>query len=109
MEALHLVLVLMTGIALISGVVYGAYQWFVAASLMLSIGAYFRPEINPWGWRTLLGPASGLFVTRWLTAEGKEHAQRFWIAIRTFFLCVAVPFAMAYLTELITGTQIIRR
>jgi len=109
MSVVGLVLTALTGVALIVGVFYGIYQWFVAASLMLTIGNYFKPDISPWSARTLFSPVNALIVTSWLTPEGQERARRFWAAIGKFLLCVLVPFTLAYATELITGVQLIKR
>jgi len=109
MAIVSLTLTLITGVALVVGVFYGIYQWFVAASLMFTIGNYFKPDITPWSARTLFNPFNALVITSWLTPEGQERARRFWIAIGKFLLCILIPFALAYATEVITGVQLIRR
>jgi len=109
MAIVGLILTAITGVALVVGVFYGIYQWFVAASLMLTIGNYFKHDISPWSARTLFNPFNALIVTSWLTPEGQDRARRFWVAIGKFLACVLIPFALAYATEMITGVQLIRR
>lgn len=109
MKILGLILLLMTGVTLIVGVFYGIYQWFRAAGLMLSIPQHYRPGVAPVGWRTAFNPFTGILVPTLLTPEGQKLVASFWKAIITFVLCVLIPFAVAYLTELVTGEQLIRR
>ncbi|AXQ31372.1 hypothetical protein D0B54_22980 [Solimonas sp. K1W22B-7] len=109
MKILELMLLGANLVVLVLGIGIGLVQWVVAARAMISIPGHYRPEINPWSWRTAFNPQAGLLFPQLLTKEGQRHAATFWRAAGLFVLCVAVPFGMAFLTEMATGMQLIRR
>ena len=85
---------------------YGVVQWFKAVTNMFALTREYKPEINPWSWRTGFNPLNGLVITKWLTPKGKEHAKQCWVAIGKFILVVTMPIAAAFSFEFITGINL---
>lgn len=109
MEILNLFLILFNGLVLIIGFFYGIYHWYNAAKIMFAITNFYKHDINPWSWKTGFSPTTGLIFMNMLTVDGKEKAIIFWESIFKFILAVLIPFAVAYLTEIFTGIEIINR
>jgi hypothetical protein len=90
-------------------VIYGIWQFVVAIRHMLAIPGQYMSGIKPWSSETLYNPYNGLIFTRLLNAKGRVHAREYWRSMGRFLLAFAMVFALAFLFEVVTGVQWVRR
>ena len=105
----ELILTTLTLIVLVVCLIYGFMQFYQAIKNMFAITKEYKPGINPWGLQTFFNPFNGLVFTNLLTTKGKEHVRLYWQSMGKFVVAIIIPFAVAFLTEFITGIQLVQR
>ena len=108
MEILTSILTTSTLIVFIVCLIYAFIQLFKAFKNMFSISSEYKPGVKPWSSQTLFNPYNGLIFTHLLTQKGKTHARLFWQSMGKFLLVILLAFTFVFLTELITGVQLVQ-
>jgi len=74
---------------------------------MFAMTFHYQPGVNKWGKETIFNPFNGMWRRDLLTETGVKHAKKCTLAVVKFVIAILVPFTLAYVTELITGAQLI--